>query len=122
MKKIHLITFVSLFVFSACSSPNENQVRNIKFVEPKQVDLPPKSQFVDTLRVTGVSKGSWGYTYVQLKCVDKNANECVLAFDINLAAMTDAAFTERGDTIIMKGNEFVKNLTQERIKNEFIHH
>ena len=120
MKKsyVKILALIPLFALSACSSSDKGKVTGVSTPEVHSTNT------VDTMRVTGVLNvtGSFyrTYEYKYVKCVDKNNKAIEYVFDVHDNPKSDIAYAERGDTILMNGNMFVKNLTQERIRSEFV--
>lgn len=120
MKKSYatILAFVPLFALSACHNSDEGKETSVS-----QTHLYENT--VDTLRVIGVHNVSYDQMYYEpsvykyVRCVNAK-REIDVSFDVLKEPIIDVAYVERGDTIIMQGNKFVKNLTQERLKNEFI--
>ena len=120
MKKsyVKILALVPLFALSACHS-DEGNITGVS--TPKA--YPTNN--IDTMRVIGVFNATQGYYttwdhYKYVKCVDKNNRTIEFCFDVHNEPKNDVTYTERGDTILMNGNMFVKNLTQERLQSEFV--
>lgn len=120
MKKsnVKILALIPLFALSACRS-GEGKVAGVSTPEVHSTNT------IDTMRVIGVFNVTQGYYvtwdhYKFLKCVDKNNKTIEFSFDVTNNPKNDIAYAERGDTILMNGNMFVKNLTQERIRSEFV--
>ena len=121
MKKSYVITLtlipalISLFALSTCNS-DEGRVTGVSTPEVRSTNT------IDTMRVTGVFNVVESYVitrhYKYVKCTDKKNKAIEYVF--NVTNKSDIAYVERGDTILMNGNMFVKNLTQERIRSEFV--
>ena len=79
---------------------------------------------IDTFRVTGVHDfyGGFGEVLRTIICVDNQGNENFVAFDVMKkgSSMRQGEYIERGDTIVLKGDTLVENITRERIKSEFV--
>lgn len=119
MKKsyVKLLVLAPLFALSACNS-DEGKVTGVFAPE-----IHPTNT-IDTMRVTGVFEATGQFylpsQYKYFKCVDKNNKTKEYVFDVKNNPKSDVAYIERGDTILMDGDKFVKNLTQERIQSEFV--
>lgn len=119
MKKsyVKILALIPLFALSACSS-DEGKVTGVSTPELHSTNT------IDTMRVTGVFNVVDGLyitnQYKYVKCIDKNNKAIEYVFDLNNNPKSDIAYAERGDTILMNGNMFVKNLTQERMCSEFV--
>ena len=120
MKKsyVKILALIPLFALSACSS-DKGKVTGVSTTP----EVHPTNT-IDTMRVTGVFDAtSGGYIvseYKYVKCIDKNNKAIDYVFNVTNNPKNDIAYAERGDTILMNGNMFVKNLTQERIRSEFV--
>ncbi len=117
-KNVKMLALVPLFALSACHS-NEGEIT----MEKTPAEAYPTTT-IDTMRVIGVFNvtGQF-YNSTQhkfVKCVDKNNRTMEIFFDVGKQPKNDVAYTERGDTILMNGNVFVKNLTQERLQSKFV--
>lgn len=113
-----MLALLPLFILSACHSDDGN----ITGVFTPEVH---PTNTIDTMRVVGVFNVTQGYYatwdhYKFVKCVDKNNKIIEFSFDVHKQPKNDVTYTERGDTILMNGNMFVKNLTQERLRSEFV--
>lgn len=120
MKKSYakILALVPLFALSACHSDKG------KITGMTTPEIHPTNT-VDTMRVTGVFNVTVGFygtqeQYKFIKCVDRNNRVIEFAFDVHKEPKNDVAYVERGDTILMNGNLFVKNITQERLQSEFV--
>ena len=119
MKKsyVKILAMIPLFALSACNS-DEGKVTGVSTPEVHPTNT------IDTMRVTGVFDAiSGGYIvseYKYVKCIDKNNKAIDYVFNVTKNPKNDIAYAERGDTILMNGNRLVKNLTQERIRSEFV--
>ena len=120
MKKSYVKTLalIPLFTLSACHSDKGN-------ITAVSTPETPTTNTIDTMRVIGVFNVTQGYYatwdhYKYVKCVDKNNRTIEFSFDVHKTPKNDVTYTERGDTILMNGNMFVKNLTQERLQSEFV--
>lgn len=120
MKKsyVKILALIPLFALSSCRS-DEGKVTGVSTPEVHSTNT------IDTMRVIGVFNVTQGYYltwdhYKFVKCVDKNNKTIDFSFDVTNNPKSDIAYAERGDTILMNGNKFVKNLTQERIRSEFV--
>ena len=120
MKKsyVKILALVPLFALSACHS-DEGNITGVSTPETYPTNA------IDTMRVIGVFNVTEGFYVSQeqwkfVKCVDKNNKTIEFAFDVNKEPKNDVTYAERGDTILMNGNMFVKNLTQERLRSEFV--
>ena len=84
----------------------------------------------DTIRITGVftqGRSYAAYRYKYFDAVNKNGKKYFINYEVDDVAYklieTDAriaAFTERGDTVVIQNGKFFKNLTQERLQSEFV--
>lgn len=122
MKKSYakILALVPLFALSACHSP-KGKITGIGMTTP---EIHPTNA-VDTMRVTGVFNLTEGFVFSQkqykyIKCVDRNNRVIEYRFDVKQKPKNDVAWVERGDTILMIGKWFVKNITQERLQSEFV--
>lgn len=116
MKKANkLYPLTLLLLLSACGSGSK----------PKQVDYvgvnPPKTNekitYFDTVRVIGVNVHSGPYGREDGRHVRFVNKQGV----ISEAGWTDVHFMGRGDTIVIDGKgNFVKNLTEKRLAEEFV--
>ena len=119
MKKsyVKILALIPLFALSSCRS-DEGKVTGVSAPEVHSTNT------IDTMRVTGVFDAiGGGYMpsqYKFVKCIDKNNKAIDYVFNVTNNPKNDIAYAERGDTILMNGNKFVKNLTQERIRSEFV--
>lgn len=119
MKKsyVKILALIPLFALSACSS-DEGKVTGGSTPKVHSTNT------IDTMRVTGVFNATGGVyintLYKYVKCTDKNNKAIEYVFDVTINPKSDIFYAERGDTILMNGNMFVKNLTQERIRSEFV--
>ena len=105
---------VPLFALSACHNSDTENSTSVGTTYSQQTDF-------DTLRVTGVYDISYKAMYRKfLRRVNKQGHEIDASFYVHEKPMTNVAYVERGDTIIMQGDKFIKNLTQEKLKNEFV--
>ena len=114
---LKLFVFNTLLALAACSSHDENTTASTSS-EPTSVKL-------DTIRVTGVFDksgiaGASSFVHKYVTGVDKYGKTYKIHFNLNGREQDDEAKIERTDTIVMRGNQFVKNLTQERIASEFV--
>lgn len=121
MKKsyVKILALVPLFALSACHCSDKGNITGVSTPEAHPTNT------IDTMRVIGVFNVTQGYYvsydhYKFIKCVDKNNNTMEFAFNVHDEPKNDVTYTERGDTILMNGNMFVKNLTQERLRSEFV--
>ena len=120
MKKsyVKILALIPLFALSSCRS-DDGKVTGVSTPEVHSTNT------IDTMRVTGVFNVTVGFymseeQYKYVKCIDKNNKAIEYVFDVKKNPKNDIAYAERGDTILMNGNKFVKNLTQERIRSEFV--
>ena len=84
----------------------------------------------DTIRITGVFTQGHGYgcdRHKYFDAVNKNGKKYFINYEVDDVAHklieTDeriAAFTERGDTVVIQNGKFFKNLTQARLQSEFV--
>ena len=123
MKKSYAKTLalVPLFALSAC-----NIDRNNGYIIETSTPDTHTTNTIDTMRVIGVFNVTVGFTghhreWKHVKCVDKNNRTMEIVFDVGIQTKkNDVAYAERGDTILMNGSMFVKNITQERLQSEFV--
>ena len=112
-----LLVLVSSLVMGACD------------FDPTITEANPENRSSnqnDTIRITGA------FSYVTgrrkyFDAVNKNGKKYFINYDVSDMAYkpiaTDtriAAFTERGDTVVIQNGKFFKNLTQERLQSEFV--
>ena len=123
MKKSYakLFVLVSLCALSSCkkSETEKNRVLRERF---NQTSVIKKD--IDTVRVTGVYDvyGGMNDAVRLITCVDNQGNEDWIVFDVMQkgSPMRGGEYIERGDTVVLKGDTLVKNITRERIKSEFV--
>ena len=121
MKKSYakLFVLVPLVMLSSCkkSETTKKGVYRETFNQTITKDI-------DTFRVTGVYDVYGGFRDVgrMIMCVDNQGNENFIVFDVMKkgSSMRQGEYIERGDTIVLKGDTLVTNITRERIKSEFI--
>lgn len=116
-----LLVLASSLIMGAC-----NFDPTIKEANPEN----RSSNQNDTIRITGVFTQGKSYTNGRAKyfdAVNKNGKKYFINYDVDDVAYklieTDAriaAFTERGDTVVIQNGKFFKNLTQERLQSEFV--
>ena len=114
--KVFGVAALSVFVMGAC--------KGHKSVEIIKNGQKTESNNLDTLRVYAVYDLYNAVSAVRtFGCVDKYGNDSYVIMDVGPKGsnkMGCAIFVERGDTIVLKGNEFISNLTTDRIRKEFI--
>ena len=116
-----LLVLASSLVMGACNFDPTITEANSENTLPNQND---------TVRITGVFTQGKSYSSGRSKyfdAVNKNGKKYFICYDVDDVAYklieTDAriaAFTERGDTVVIQNGKFFKNLTQERLQSEFV--
>ena len=116
-----LLVLASSLVMGACNFDPTITEANSENTLPNQND---------TVRITGVFTQGRSYStgrYKYFDAVNKNGKKYFINYNVDDVAYklieTDeriAAFTERGDTVVIQNGKFFKNLTQERLQSEFV--
>ena len=115
-----LLVLASSLVMGAC-----NFDPTVKTIETEK----PSPDSTDTIRITGVFTQPRSYAIrrvMYFDAVNKNGKKYLINYNIEEVANgieSDeriAAFTERGDTVVIQNGKFFKNLTQERLQSEFV--
>ena len=123
MKKSYakLFVLVPLVMLASCKK-SETAKKGVYRETFNQTSSVTKD--IDTFRVTGVYDVYGGFREVgrTITCVDNQGNENFIAFDVMKkgSSMRQGEYIERGDTIVLKGDTLVANITRERIKSEFV--
>lgn len=116
-----LFILVSLCALCSCKK-SETEKKGVFRQRFNQTSAIKKD--IDTVRVTGVHDvyGGWNDAARVITCVDNQGNEDRIVFDVMKkgSSMRGGEYIERGDTIVLKGDTLVKNITRERIKSEFV--
>ncbi|MBE6461003.1 MAG: hypothetical protein E7007_03835 [Alphaproteobacteria bacterium] len=123
MKKSYVKLFVLVpFVTLASCKKTEIAKKGVFRERFNQTSVIKKN--IDTVRVTGVHDvcGGWNDAARVITCVDNQGNEDRIVFDVMKkdSPMRGGEYIERGDTVVLKGDTLVKNITRERIKSEFV--
>lgn len=123
MKKSYAKLFVLASLCALCScKKSEIEEKGVLRKRVNQTSVIKKD--IDTVRVTGVydAYGYWNGMARLIACVDNQGNEdyIIYSFMEEGTPMRGAEFIERGDTVVLKGDTLVKNITRERIKSEFV--
>ena len=122
---VKMLLLVPVFVLNACSKHNQDSTENQQndtLVVIGVHDKTHSNTIVVTPEGSGIGIGSTSHTYYKdLRCVGKKGKEIELSF----CATGNVKYIERGDTIVVsKGKfyerKFIANITQERLKNEFV--
>jgi len=115
MKKANkLYPLTLLLLLSACDSEVVKEVGYIRVNSPKTNE---KITYFDTVRVIGVNVNNGPYGREDGRHVRFVNKQGV----ISEARWTDVHFMGRGDTIVIDGKgNFVKNLTEKRLAEEFV--
>ena len=123
MKKSYakLFVLVPLVMLTSCKK-SETAKKGVYRETFNQTSSVTKD--IDTFRVTGVYDVYGGFREVgrTITCVDNQGNETFIVFDVMKkgSSMRQGEYIERGDTIVLKGDTLVANVTRERIKSEFV--
>ena len=85
-------------------------------------DSKQKTTINDTVRITGVLIQPEHMQKKYLYATNKSGKDYIIKHEISPANRPGdiIMYTERGDIIIIKDNQIIKNLTMERLKNEFV--
>ena len=117
---VKILLLAPLFVLSACHNSDNG---NVKYVNKSYYS---REDTFDTLRVIGVYSYSYRSMYRDpeaykcFRCVNKKGCEMDVSFYVLEDRVGDTRYIQRGDTIVMQGKQLVINLTQKRIKEEFV--
>ncbi len=123
MKKSYAKLFVLASLCALCScKKSETEKKALVRKRVNQTSVIKKD--IDTVRVTGVYDiyARWDGVVRFMTCVDNQGNEDYILYSFmeEGTPMRGAEFIERGDTVVLKGDTLVKNITRERIKSEFV--
>ena len=123
MKKSYAKLFVLVSLCALCScKKSETEKKALVRKRVNQTSVIKKD--IDTVRVTGVYDiyARWDGVVRFMTCVDNQGNEDYILYSFmeKGTPMRGAEFIERGDTVVLKGDTLVKNITRERIKSEFV--
>ena len=116
-----LFVLVPLVMLSSCKR-SEDVKKSVYRKTVNQTSTVAKDY--DTIRVTGVYDvyGSFREVGRAIIGVDAQGNETFIVFDVMKkgSPMRQGEYIERSDTIVLKGDTLIKNITRERIKSEFV--
>ena len=116
-----LFVLVPLVMLSSCKR-SEDVKKSVYRKTVNQTSTVAKDY--DTIRVTGVYDVYGGFREVgrAITGVDAQGNETFIVFDVMKkgSPMRQGEYIERSDTIVLKGDTLIKNITRERIKSEFV--
>lgn len=116
-----LFVLVPLVMLSSCKR-SEDVKKGVYRETVNQTSTVAKDY--DTIRVTGVYDVYGGFREVgrAITGVDAQGNETFIVFDVMKkgSPMRQGEYIERSDTIVLKGDTLIKNITRERIKSEFV--
>jgi hypothetical protein len=124
MKKSYAKLFILVSLCALCScKKSETEKKGVFRKRFNQTSAIKKD--IDTVRVTGVYDVFSGkyYKHRRITCVDNQGNEDNIKYNLHRSKsspMRGAEYIERGDTLVLKGDTLVKNITRERIKSEFV--
>ena len=123
MKKSYAKLFILVSLCALCScKKSETEKKALVRKRFNQTSVIKKD--IDTVRVTGVYDvyGVWNQAVRLITCVDNQGNEDRIVFEVikKGSPMRGGEYIERGDTVVLKGDTLVKNITRERIKSEFV--
>jgi hypothetical protein len=122
MNKSYAKLFVLVSLCALCSCRSGYEENGVSRERINQTSAIKKD--IDTVRVTGVYDVYGGLNDAArvITCVDNQGNEDRIVFDVMKkdSPMRGAEYIERGDTLVLKGDTLVKNITRERIKSEFV--
>lgn len=122
MNKSYAKLFVLVSLCALCSCRSGYEENGVSRERINQTSAIKKD--IDTVRVTGVYDVFSGkyYMHRRITCVDNQGNEDNIKYNVHRKSspMRGAEYIERGDTLVLKGDTLVKNITRERIKSEFV--
>ena len=106
-----LLFLASTLIMSACTN-NRMETYEPEAPQTTEVNRP------DTVRVVGVWNQPRGYLTSPrkyLRAVNKNGK----IYEAEQVLHGIVPYIERGDTVVIQGNEIVRNLTMERLQSEY---
>ena len=123
MKKSYAKLFILVSLCALCScKKSETEKKALVRKRVNQTSVIKKD--IDTVRVTGVYDiyARWDGVVRFMTCVDNQGNEDYILYSFmeKGTPMRGAEFIERGDTVVIRDNKIIKNLTMNRLKSEFV--